>query len=141
MSAIRNTLITNLTTTLTGSNVSVSSELPFIQSGDVRLDIKNKKTLYIDQENVTKEVLYNTLGAQTLANVSQSTAIYETITTVTGYLTVDAKNQPGDIDTITNNIIESRLGITGPYSRECVTETEIITDYITYTFDFEFKTI
>tara|TARA_R110000796_G_scaffold66204_3_gene152466 strand:- start:316 stop:741 length:426 start_codon:yes stop_codon:yes gene_type:complete len=141
MSAIRNTLITNLTTTLTGSNASVSSELPFIQSGDVRLDIKNKKTLYIDQENVTKEVLYNTLGAQTLANVSQPTAIYETITTVTGYLTVDAKNQPGDIDTITNAIIESRLGITGPYSRECVSTTEITLDYITYEFDFEFKTI
>ena len=41
--AFRDTLITNLTTTLSGSNVSVSSELPFVQSGDVRLDIKNKK--------------------------------------------------------------------------------------------------
>jgi len=141
MSAIRNTLITNLTTTLTGTNVSVASELPFIQSGDVRLDIKNKKTLYIDQENVTKESKYTTLSGQTLANVLQPATIYETITTVTGYLTVDAKNQPGDIDTITNSIIESRLGITGPYSRECSSTTDITTDYITYEFDFEFKTI
>lgn len=129
--AFRDTLITNLTSTLNGSNVSVSSELPFIQSGDVRLDIKNKKTLYIDQDNISKEVLYNTLDAD----------VYQTVTAVTGYLTVDAKNQPGDIDTVTNSIREARLGITGPYSKECVTETEITTDYITYTFDFEFITV
>ena len=92
--AFRDTLISDLTTTLSGSNVSVSSELPFVQSGDVRLDIKNKKTLYLDQDNVSKEVLYNTLDAD----------VYQTVTSVTGYLTVDAKNQPGDIDTITNSI-------------------------------------
>jgi len=129
--AIRDTLITGLTANLASSNVSVSSELPFVQSGDVRLDIKNKKTLYIDQDNVTKEVLYNTLNGD----------VYQTLTSVTGYLTVDAKNQPGDIDTITDSIREARLGITGPFSRECATQTDITTDYITYTFDFEFITV
>lgn len=129
--AFRDTLITDLQTTLASTNVSVSTELPFVQSGDVRLDIKNKKTLYIDQDNVNKEVLYNTLDAD----------VYQTVTTVKGYLTVDAKNQPSDIDSVTNSIREARLGITGPYSKECETSTEITTDYITYEFDFEFITV
>jgi len=128
--AFRDTLLTSLTTSLATTSVGVSSELPF-NSGDVRLDIKNKKTLYIDQDNVGKEVLYNTLNGD----------VYQTTTSLNAYLTVDAKNQPSDIDSVSNTIREARLLVTGPYSKECATSTEITNDYITYTFNFEYITV
>jgi biopolymer transport protein ExbD len=128
--AFRDTLLTSLTTSLASTSVGVSSELPF-NSGDVRLDIKNKKTLYIDQDNVSKEVLYNTLAGD----------VYQTTTSINAFLTVDAKNQPSDIESITNTIREARLVVTGPFSKECATSTEITNDYITYSFDFEYITV
>jgi hypothetical protein len=129
--AIRDTLITGLTANLASSNVSVSSELPF-NSGGEPLYIKNKKFVYVDQDNIDVTELYGTLDGND---------IYETETTVTAYLTVDAKNQPADIDTIVNTVIAERLGVSGPHTKECVVDTEITLDYITYNFDYRFITV
>jgi len=129
--AIRDTLITGLTANLASSNVSVSSELPF-NSGGEPLYIKNKKYVYIDQDNIDVTELYGTLDGN---------EIYETETTVTAYLTVDAKNQPSDIDTIVNTVVAERLGVSGPHIKECEVETEITLAYITYNFDYRFVTV
>jgi hypothetical protein len=129
--AIRDTLITGLTANLASSNVSVSSELPF-NSGGEPLYIKNKKFVYVDQDNIDVTELYGTLDGND---------IYETETTVTAYLTVDAKNQPADIDTIVNTVIAERLGVSEPHTKECVVDTEITLDYITYNFDYRFITV
>jgi len=129
--AIRDTLITGLTANLASSNVSVSSELPF-NSGGEPLYIKNKKFVYIDQDNIDVTELYGTLDGN---------EIYETETTVTAYLTVDAKNQPSDIDTIVNTVVAERLGVSGPHIKECEVETEITLDYITYNFDYRFENV
>lgn len=129
--AIRDTLITGLTANLASSNVSVSSELPF-NSGGEPLYIKNKKFVYVDQDNIDVTELYGTLDGND---------IYETETTVTAYLTVDAKNQPADIDTIVNTVIAERLGVSEPHTKECVVDTEITLDYITYNFDYRFVTV
>lgn len=129
--AFRDTLITNLANTLTGSNVSVSSELPWNNSG-TPLYINNKKKLYIDEDNIAKTELFPVLD---------NNDVFQTETTVQAFVTVDAKTQPGDMDTIVSTILAGKDGITGQTIRECEVNTEIETDYITYTFDYRFITV
>lgn len=129
--AIRDELKSNLDVSLSGSNVSVSSELPYIVGGETLYN-KNMKKLYLDEDNVSKTELI-----QCLDNFD----LIETETTVTGFLSVDAKNQPGDIDTIIANIIDSRNSISNQTIRECEMTTENTDDVITYTFDFRFVTV
>jgi len=128
--ATRDTLVTGLTTRLASSNVSVSSELPFNSAGEP-LYIKNKKFVYVDEDNKDVTELYSTLDGND---------IFTTETTVQAFLTVDAKNQLGDIDTIVDTIVAERLQVSGPHTKECEVSTEIETDYITYTFDYRFVT-
>jgi len=129
--AIRDELKSNLDVSLSGSNVSVSSELPYIVGGETLYN-KNMKKLYLDEDNVSKTELIQCLD---------SFDLIETETTVTGFLSVDAKNQPGDIDTIIANIIDSRNSISNQTIRECEMTTENTDDVITYTFDFRFVTV
>jgi hypothetical protein len=129
--AIRDELKSNLDVSLSGSNVSVSSELPYIVGGETLYN-KNMKKLYLDEDNVSKTELIQCLDDFDLI---------ETETTVTGFLSVDAKNQPGDIDTIIANIIDSRNSISNQTIRECEMTTENTDDVITYTFDFRFVTV
>ena len=82
--AIRDDLKSNLDVSLSGSNVSVSSELPYLVGGETLYN-KNMKTFYLDEDNISKTELINTLD---------NTDVIETETTVTGYLSVDAKNHP-----------------------------------------------
>lgn len=129
--AIRDTLKANLDVALAGSNVSVSAELPFTTGGEA-LYIKNMKNLYLDQDNIDKTTLFKSLDNNNIFDIN---------TTVTGYLAVDAKNPPGDIDTITDNIISSRLAVSGQPTRECDMETNIESDVLIYTFNFNFITV
>ena len=129
--AIRDTLKANLDVALASSNVSVSSELPF-SSGGEPLYFKNMKTLYLDEDNIDKTELFNNLD---------NNDVFETTTTVTGYVSVDAKNSPSDIDTIVSDILESRNAVSGQTVRECEMTTEIDADRLLYTFNFNFITI
>jgi len=129
--AIRDNLKANLDVALAGSNVSVSAELPFTTGGEA-LYLKNMKKLYLDQDNIDKSILFTSLDNSDVYNVN---------TTVTGFLAVDAKNPPGDIDTITDNIITSRLAISGQPTRECEMATNIESDVLIYTFNFNFITV
>ena len=129
--AIRDNLKANLDVSLATSNVSVSSELPY-ESGGIPLYDKNMKFVYLDEDNISKTELINCLD---------SNDVIETETTVQAFLSVDAKNQPGDIDTIVANIINSRNSITGQVIRECEMTTETEADVLTYTFDYRFVTV
>jgi hypothetical protein len=129
--AFRDTLKANLDVALASTNVSVSAELPF-SAGNEPLYIKNMKHVYLDEDNIAKTELINTLD---------NNDIMQTETTVTGYLAVDAKNQPTDIDTITALIIASRDSVTGQTVRECEMTTDIEADVLTYTFNFNFITV
>jgi hypothetical protein len=129
--AIRDDLKSNLDVNLSGSNVAVSSELPYSTGGEALYN-KNMKKLYLDEDNISKTELINCLD---------NNDVIETETTVTGFLSVDAKNQPGDIDTIVANIINSRNSISSQVIRECEMTTENTDDVITYTFDFRFVTV
>lgn len=129
--AIRDTLLANLSTSLGNTNVSISSELPFT-AGGVPLYEKNMKKFYLDVDNTDAREMFLTLD---------NNDVFEREITLTGYLTVDAKNQPTDIDTVVNAVINSRLSVADCFVRECAVTDEILDDRINYTFEFRFLTI
>ena len=127
--SIRSDLLTQLTTNLNGTNVSVSSEMPYIEGGETLFEA-NMKTLYVDEEQISQETLYETLDSQNI-NVN--------ISTLNAYLVVDAKNQLSDIATVISNVLSAKSAITNTISRESDYETEIANDELTYTFEFRFE--
>ena len=130
--AIRDDLITQITTNIAAhSNVSISQELPFDQSG-VPLYNKNLTTIYVSEQDITVEQLYRTLDQ---SNVNQ------TSTTVNAYLSVDAKNEYSDIDTVVANLLIARNTVANTIDSSSDYETEITDDVITYTFEYNFITV
>lgn len=130
--AIRDDLITQITTNIAAhSNVTISQELPFDQSG-IPLYNKNMGTIYVDEQDITVEQLYRTLDQ---SNVNQTT------TTVNAYLSVDAKNEYSDIDTVVANLLIARNTIANTIDSNSDYETEITDDVITYTFEYNFITV
>ena len=128
---MRDTLLTQITSNLSGSSVKVSSELPWNNGGEV-LHVKNMKHFYLDAEEETREEFIKCLDKN---DVEQTT------TTLTGYLTVDAKNQPSDISSVVANVISANSVITASIDNSVDVTTEIEDDYVTYTFEFNFITI
>ena len=128
---MRSTLLTQITTNLTGSNVTVSQELPWLQDG-VELYKKNKKHFYLSEESEDREEFIKTLD---------KSDVEEKTTTLNGYLVVDAKNQPGDIANVVANIMSANSSVTGTISNEASYETSIEGDDIIYTFAYNFITI
>lgn len=130
--AIRDDLITQITTNIAAhSNVSISQELPFDQSG-VPLYNRNLTTIYVSEQDITVEQLYRTLDQ---SNVNQ------TSTTVNAYLSVDAKNEYSDIDTVVANLLIARNTVANTIDSSSDYETEITDDVITYTFEYNFITV
>ena len=130
--AIRDNLITQITTNIAAhSNVSISQELPFDQSG-VPLYDKNMGTIYVGEQELNVEQLYRTLDQ---GNVNQTT------TTVNAYLSVDAKNEYSDINTVVANLLIARNVVTNVTESNSDYETEITDDVITYTFEYNFITV
>lgn len=132
MSVIRDNLITQLTTNLSGSNVGVSSELPFTSGGETLYD-KNMKTLYVDEEQISQDTLYAVLDRNNIEINSSS---------VTAYLQVDAKNQLSDINSIVSNVLSAKSVITNTITSESDYSSDYDLDAIVYTFEFRFdKTV
>lgn len=128
----RTDLISRITTNLSGhSRFSVSAELPF-ESGGNPLYLNNKNTVYVDEQQITVNELYNTLDNQ---------VINENITVINAYFATDAKEQLSDIDTVVanlllaGNVISNTLDVSKSY------ETSITDDTITYSFEYTFTTI
>lgn len=129
--AVRDTLLANLATTLANTNVSTSSELPFTSAG-VALYDKNMKKLYLDVDKNNRTELLSTLD---------NNDVWQQEILVNGYLSVDAKNQPSDIETVVDRVVNSRLSVANCYLRECAVTNEYAEDRITYSFEFRFLTI
>ena len=64
-----------------------------------------------------------------------------TVTTVNAYLSVDAKNQLSDINTVVANILSARNVVGSTLDSASDYETDIEDDVITYTFEYNFTTI
>ena len=123
---IRSDLLTAITAAVTGTSVSTSTELPWV-TGGVPLHQKNMKKIYLDSEQYNIEQLHTTLDGNDVSRRE---------TVVTAYLTVDAKNQPLDIDTIISAVIGTKETIVDCYIRQCDLSSTIEEDRITYTFEF-----
>jgi len=129
--AYRDDLKSNLDVALASSGVSVSSELPWDSAGEPLYE-KNMKKLYLDEDNITREPLVETLDFNHVEDIQ---------TTVTGYLTIDAKNPITDIDTITTAVINSKNSIAGQIYKNCDMTSSFNGDKLTYQFDFTFNKI
>lgn len=129
MSEIRDSLLTQLTTNLAGSNVSVASELPYTSGGDV-LYAKNMKKLYVDEELISQETLYPVLDRNNF-EINTSTVI--------AYLQLDAKNQLADINSIISSVLSAKSVIIDTITSESDYEVEYELDRIVYTFEFRFE--
>lgn len=127
----RSTLLSQITTNLTGSNVTVSSELPWLQDG-TELYKKNKKHFYLSEESESREEFIKTLDKN---DVEEKTV------TLNGYLVVDAKNQPGDITNVVANIMSANSSITSTIDNSVSYATTFEGDDIIYTFEYNFITI
>ena len=127
----RSTLLSQITTNLTGSNVSVSQELPWLADG-VELYKKNKKHFYLSEESESREEFIKTLDKN---DVEEKTI------TLNGYLVVDAKNQPGDITSVVANIMSANSSITNTIDNSVSYKTTFEGDDIIYTFEYNFITI
>ncbi len=129
--SIRDTIMANVTTALTGTSVSVSSELPW-ESGGTPLYEKNMKKFYLSA--ASKNITQNQI---TLDNND----VYQTETTLTGFIAVDAKNEPSDISTIISGVLNSKNSVTDQFILECDMTTELLDDRNVYTFNYRFVTI
>jgi len=128
----RSDLITQITTNIAAhTDFTISQELPF-DSGGIPLYNKNLKTVYVDEQEIAVEELYSTLD-QGVVN--------ETTTTINAYLSVDAKNQLSDINTVVANLLVARNVISGTIDSTSDYETAIAEDVITYTFEYNFTTV
>ena len=129
---VRSDILTQLSTNLAAhTNVKISQELPW-ETGENPLYLQNMKTVYVDEEQINVEQLYRTLDQ---SNVNS------TVTTVNAYLSVDAKNQLSDINTVVANILLARNKIVSTTDSSSDYETETEGDVITYTFEYNFTTI
>ena len=130
--SVRSELLTQLGLNLVGhTNIKLSTELPW-ETGQNPLYLQNMKTVYVDEEQFDVEQLYRTLDQN---NVNT------TVTTVNAYLSVDAKNQLADINTVVSNILLARNTISSTLDSASDYETDIEDDVITYTFEYNFTTI
>jgi len=130
--AIRDDIIADITTNIaSATNFRVVDELPFDASGQP-LYAKNKRTVYVSEEEVSKVQLYRTLDQGD---------VYQTETRVNAYFVDDAKNLNSQTPTVITAILGARSVVTGTQINECLYEQEIEDDYITYTFEYNFTTV
>ena len=129
---MRTELLNYLKDNLTGSIIA-ATELPW-SSGDNPLYLQNKKRVYLD-EPVTKQTA--------IIQLLNSPDILETVTTVTGYLAVDAKNRPIDLDSVlaTLKAAKDLSNIAASFRKEFDYDVTIDRDVMTYTFEYRFNTI
>ena len=127
---MRDELITYLKTQSLGT-VSVSTEVPYGKDGEP-LYLKNFKRIYIDRESTTQEPLFNTLNGGSI--VAQTTS-------VTAYLTVDAKTSLVNYDTIVGLMTDARnlVAIDGNLDRTVAVAKSYDGDAMLTQFTYEFK--
>ena len=128
---MRDTLLTFLTTAITGTDFSVTQELPYNGDG-APLFLKNLKKVYVDQDQTSQDPLLDVLDAS-------GQVVAETVTnTVT--VVVDAKVLPSGYATMVSQIKSARLdpAITGFQQKSTDVSTEYNTDRLVTEFVFNF---
>lgn len=110
-------------------NYKLSQELPFSNSGTV-MYLKNPKSIYVDEDQVTTEPLIQMLNGNDIDGE---------VTTVRVYLATDAKQQPSDYSSVVNVLRNGKalLG-TGYFRKECDVTTEFENDLQVTTVEYRF---
>ena len=110
---------------------SVTQELPWDSSG-APLYLKNFKKIYVDQDQVVQEPLFDTLNGSGIINQD---------TTVAVYVTTDAKNAPSNLATLVTMIQNARLdpAVSGVTQRATQVSTEFVSDAQVTTFEISFR--
>jgi hypothetical protein len=128
----RDTLLAQITTNLAAfAAFKVSTELPFV-AGNIPLHVKNMRTVYVDEQQVEVTDLIKTLDKRDIA---------QTVTTITAYVTVDAKNKPTNTDAVLTAMQNAANAIAPVVDAETTTSTEIQEDMIIYSIEYRFLTI
>ena len=128
---MRSQILTYLTANLTGS-IKPSQELPWSE-GNNPLYLKNMKRVYLDEPNTTVDELVATFESDVL----------QKITTVRGFLAVDAKNRNADLDTALTTLAAAKdvNTITDSFRKEFDYTTSIDGAVIVYEFEYRFYTL
>lgn len=116
--------------TLSLGTFNLSDKLPWDESGTA-LYLKNLKTIYVSEEEEEDSDEIATLSGLTFGN---------RVTTVRVYFAVDAKQKPGNFNTVTNAIrdLKDLATITGVTARECDHSNTIEGDVLVKEFEFRF---
>ena len=128
----RDTLLANITTSLSGTTVSTSTQLPF-ECGNIPCYLRNFKKFYLDYDEITKST--------NIAVLPGYDKVFQTDVEVLGYFALDAKTLPSDIDTILNRLFNSRLSIPSQLRYDCEITNELESDRIVYTVRYGFTNI
>ena len=110
---------------------TLTQELPWDTQGNP-LYLKNFKYIYVDSDQIAQEPLIDVLNGAGIVNQ---------ITTVSTFITTDAKNQPSNYATMVSTFMNARLDtdITGVTQRATQVSTEFIGDAQITQFDFSFR--
>ena len=113
------------------SGYTLTEELPWDNQGNP-LYLKNFKYIYVDSDQIAQEPLIDVLNGPGIVNE---------ITTVTAYVTTDAKTQPSNYATMVSTFMNARLDtdITGVTQRATQVSTEFIGDAQVTQFEFSFR--
>lgn len=128
---MRAQLLSYLTSNLT-SSIKTSQELPWSE-GNNPLYLKNMKRVYLDEPNTEVDELLPTFD----------TDVNQKITTVRGFLAVDAKNRNADLDTALTTLASAKdvSTITDSFRKEFDYTTTIDGAVIVYEFEYRFYTL
>lgn len=115
------------------NGVSLSSELPFEESG-VAQHIKNPKTIYVDRTQFESVPIVQALNGLNINN---------TTTTVSVYLAVDAKNPLVQLDSIVQSLrgIEDSIELDGAHTRESTVSTDYEDDLLVVNVEYNLTRI
>jgi hypothetical protein len=129
---MRAQLLSYLTSVTTATSIKVASELPWNTAGEP-LYLKNMKRFYLDKEQKAESVMIGVLPG--------SNDVMQNVTTVRGYLAVDAKNQPTGLDSVVATLLTAKdqTGV-GNFGTEADYTTEIQDDVLIYTVEYRINT-
>ena len=125
--------ILNYVNGLSLGTFSVSSELPYDQSGTA-LYLSNPKKIYIGNEQTSTEPLVSALDGPVIDNE---------VTAVSIYFSADAKQLPANYDTLVTNLRAAKniTTVTGIHRRDLDAVTEFQGDLIVNSMEIRFNKV
>ena len=125
--------ILNYVNGLSLGTFSVSSELPYDQSGTA-LYLSNPKKIYIGNEQTSTEPLVSALDGPVIDNE---------VTAVSIYFSADAKQLPANYDTLVTNLRAAKniTTVTGIHRRELDAVPEFQGDLIVNSMEIRFNKV